>query len=210
MTSAAISRIDHAGAMDPRRLLPVLTAVACALVVATLVVGHGRPDDSRRADVPPREAPAAAPSPAAPAAPAHAPGAVLAAWDERRAAAWARGDAEALADLYAPGSRSGAADVRLLRSYARRGLRVEGLTTQVLGLRVVERSPRRLVLVVTDRVVGGSAVGSGAAPVALPADRASTRRVVLARQRGRWVVAEARDQDSAAASTSRTSSSSKS
>jgi hypothetical protein len=208
MTPAAIARIEHAGAMDPRRLLPVLTAVACALVVATLVVGHGRPHDAGRAVVPPREA-QVDPLPAAPAAPARAPGAVLAAWDERRAAAWARGDADALADLYAPGSRSGATDVRLLRAYARRGLRVEGLTTQVLGLRVVERSPRRLVLVVTDRLVGGSAVG-GAAPVALPADRASTRRVVMAHLRGRWVVAEARDQDSAAASTSRTSSSSKS
>jgi hypothetical protein len=207
MTPASIARIDHAGAMDPRRLLPLLTAVACALLVATLVVGHGRPDDTGRVVVPPREAPADAP--ASPAAPARAPGAVLADWDERRAAAWARGDAGALADLYAPGSRSGAADVRLLRAYARRGLRVEGLTTQVLGLRVVERSPRRLVLVVTDRVVGGSAVG-GSAPVALPADRASTRRVVLARQRGRWVVADARDQASAVARTSRTSSSSKS
>jgi hypothetical protein len=209
MTPAAIARIGHAGAMDPRRLLPVLTAVACALVVATIVVGHGRPDDTGRAVVPPRDAPTSAPATRWPAAPTPAPAAVLAAWDERRAAAWARGDAEALADLYAPGSRSGAADVRLLRAYARRGLRVEGLTTQVLGLRVVERSPRRLVLVVTDRVVGGSAVG-GAAPVALPADRASTRRVVLARQRGRWVVADARDQASAVARTSRTSSSSKS
>jgi hypothetical protein len=204
MTPAAISRIEHAGAMDPRRLLPALTAVACALVVATLVVGHGRPDGAGGADVRRPEAPAAVS-----ARPAHGPAAVLAAWDERRAAAWARGDATALADLYAPGSRSGAADVRLLQAYAGRGLRVEGLTTQVLGLRVVEQSPRRLVLVVTDRVVGGSAVG-GAAPVALPADRASTRRVVLVRQRATWVVAEARDQDSAAASTSRTSSSSKS
>ena len=194
--------------MDPRRLLPVLTAVACALVVATLVVGHGRPDGTGRVDVRRPEAPAPASARAA-GEPALAPAAVLAAWDERRATAWARGDATALADLYVPGSRSGAADVGLLRAYARRGLRVEGLATQVLALRVVERSPRRLVLVVTDRVVGGSAVG-GAAPVALPADRASTRRVVLVRQRGRWVVAEARDQDSAAASTSRTSSSSKS
>lgn len=208
MTPAAIARIGHAVAMDPRRLLPVLTAVACALVVATLVVGHGRPDTGR-AVVPPRDAPATAPATGSPAAPTPGPAAVLAAWDERRAAAWARGDAEALADLYAAGSRSGAADVRLLRAYARRGLRVEGLTTQVLALRVVERTPRRLALVVTDRLVGGSAVG-GAAPVALPVDRASTRRVVLVSRRGRWVVAEARDQDSAAASTSRTSSSSKS
>jgi hypothetical protein len=204
MTPAAIARIEHAGAMDPRRLLPALTAVACALVVATLVVGHGRPDGTAGADVRPPEAAAGAS-----ARPAHGAAAVLAAWDERRADAWARGDATALADLYAPGSRSGAADVRLLQAYAGRGLRVEGLTTQVLGLRVVEQSPRRLVLVVTDRVVGGSAVG-GAAPVALPADRASTRRVVLVRRRATWVVAEARDQESAAASTSRTSSSSKS
>jgi hypothetical protein len=204
MTPAAIARIEHAGVMDPRRLLPVLTAVACALVVATLVVGHGRPDGTGRADAPRPEATAAAPG-----RPAPGPAVVLAAWDERRAAAWARGDAGALADLYVPGSRSGAADVRLLRAYAARGLRVEGLTTQVLALRVVEQSSRRLVLVVTDRVVGGSAVG-GAAPVALPADRASARRVVLVRQRGRWVVEEARDQASAAASTSRTSSSSKS
>ena len=53
------------------------------------------------------------------------------------------------------------------------------------------------------------AVGSGA-PVSLPVDRPSTRRVVLVREGARWVVAEVRDQDSAAASTSRTSSSSKS
>ena len=57
--------------------------------------------------------------------------------------------------------------------------------------------------------VGGRAVG-GRTPVALPADRASTRRVVLTREGGRWRVVEARDQASAAASTLRTSSSSKS
>ena len=86
---------------------------------------------------------------------------------------------------------------------------MEGLTTQVLALDVVARAPRRLVLDVTDRVVSGSAVG-GPTPIALPADRASTRRVVLVRPGRRWLVAEARDQASAAASTSRTSSSSKS
>lgn len=190
--------------MDPRRLLPALTALACACVVVTLVVVLARPGD--------QAAPATSPRPAA--APATPGGArVLAEWDERRASAWAAGDVGELERLYAAGSRTGAADVRLLRHYLARGLTVEGLTTQVLALDVAERSPGRLVLVVTDRVVGGRAVG-GASPVALPADRASTRRIVLVRAGEDWLVAEARDQarDQArpAASTSRTSSSSKS
>ena len=140
---------------------------------------------------------------------ASGPAVVLAEWDRRRAAAWAEGDVEALRELYVDGSRTGAADARLLRHYRTRGLAVTGLTTQVLALDVVERTPSRLVLVVTDRVVGGRAVGGGT-PVALPADRASTRRVVLRRDGGRWRVVEARDQPSAAARTLRTSSSSKS
>lgn len=186
--------------MDPRRLLPVLTALACACVVATLVVGLARPSDRVR--------PKLAPAPVAAAVPP-GPARILADWDERRAAAWAEGDAEALAGLYAGGSRTGKADVRLLRHYRERGLTVEGLTTQVLALEVVRRSPVRLVLVVTDRVIGGQVVG-GASAVVLPADRASTRRVVLVREGEAWLVADARDQASAAASTSRTSSSSKS
>ena len=191
--------------MDPRRLLPALAAVACACVVATLVVtlvpSHVRSRDVRPTGPGPVSAtPDATPPDAA---------AVLAGWDERRAAAWAAGDVEELSQLYADGSRTGAADVRRLRHYRSRGLRVTGLTTQVLALDVVHEARSRLLLVVTDRVVGGRAVG-GSTPVALPADRASTRRVVLARERGRWVVVEARDQASAAASTLPTSSSSKS
>ena len=195
--------------MDPRRLLPVLAAIAAACVVATLVVGLARPDRSPAA---PRDGAAVPPSGSP-----SAPRAVLAQWDERRSAAWAFGDVEALRSLYAVGSRTGEQDLELLRHYLARGLRVEGLATQVLALDVVDRSPERLVLDVTDRVVGGTAVG-GPTPIALPADRASTRRVVLVRPGERWVVAEARDQArdqargqaSAEASTSRTSSSSKS
>ena len=187
--------------MDPRRLLPVLAAVACACVVATMVVTMTRSADHAPTD--------RAPRPPARSQVAAGPAAILAAWDERRAAAWAEGDAEALSGLYADGSRTGRADVHLLRAYRERGLTVEGLATQVLALEVLARSRARLVLLVTDRLVGGEAVG-GATPVALPVDRASTRRIVLVRVGEAWVVAEARDQASAEASTSRTSSSSKS
>lgn len=189
--------------MDPRRLLPVLTMLAGACVLMTLAVGLVRTGDSPAPEHGEAHAPDSGGSRTGPAG-------ILAAWDERRASAWAAGDTEALRDLYVAGSRTGAADLRLLRHYRGRGLAVTDLATQVLALEVVERSGSRLVLVVTDRVVGGRAVGRGTSPIALPADRASTRRIVLARPDGTWLVAEARDQASAAASTSRTSSSSKS
>ncbi|RYB92033.1 hypothetical protein EUA93_18195 [Nocardioides oleivorans] len=185
--------------MDPRRLLPVLTAVACACVVATLVVRVGGPDRAAGDDDGPRPATAGVVSPAE----------ILAGWDRRRSSAWAAGDAAALRGLYAAGSRAGAVDVRHLRAWQRRGLTVEGMATQVLALEVVERTPDRLALVVTDRVVGGRAVG-GASPVVLPVDRPSTRMVELVRVGDRWVVEEVSAQDSAAETTSRTSSSSKS
>jgi hypothetical protein len=198
--------------VDPRRLLPAITALACALVVVTVAVVLARPDPTRPLD--PGSAaspvpPASVPPPSSGRPVRSRPASVLAAWDARRAAAWAQGDAAALARLYAAGAEAGAADVRLLRDYLRRGLRVEGLTTQVLALRVAARSAHRLELVVTDRVVGAEAVGAGS-PIALPVGRPSTRRVVLVRDDERWVVAEVGDQESAAASTSRTSSSSKS
>ncbi len=191
--------------MDPRRLLPALTVLACACVVATLAVALTRTGDPPAGEEPPVPASAPAMSITARSGPAR----ILATWDERRAAAWAAGDVRALERLYVVGSRTGAQDVRLLRHYRERGLTVNGLRTQVLALEVVEQSRARLVLVVTDRVVGGEAVG-GATPMALPADRASTRRIVLVRDGAPWRVAEVRDQASAAASTSRTSSSSKS
>ncbi|WP_133241233.1 hypothetical protein [Nocardioides gansuensis] len=163
--------------MDPRRLLPVLAFVAVISVVACLtavLVSRDRP-----------AATAASP-------PGPSPRVVLARWDARRSAAWAAGDIAALRRLYAPGSEAGRADARMLRSYAARGLRVEGLTTQVLSLRVASRTDTRLSLVVTDRVAGGEAVGAaGSTP--LPVDRATTREVELRLVEGEWVVAEARD-----------------
>jgi hypothetical protein len=133
-----------------------------------------------------------------------APLAVLGQWDAARAAAWERADPAALRRLYVEGSASGRADAALLTAYADRGLRVDGLAVQRAGVRVASASDQRLVLVVTDRVVGGTAVGDGAR-VTLPRDDWSTRTVVLVEEAGRWRVVEVRDQARPVASTEVTS-----
>ena len=115
--------------------------------------------------------------------------AVLHQWDAARAVAWAAGDVAALRGLYVRGSPAGRADVRLLRRYLDRGLRVRGLHTQVFSFRVRQRAPRLVVVRVVDRIVGGTAVGEGAC-VPLPHDGADRRTVTLRRQHGRWLVAD--------------------
>ena len=117
---------------------------------------------------------------------------VLHGWDERRLEAWRRADAGALGRLYVPGSRTGRADVRLLREYAAHGLVVQRLSTQVFAVQVLARGRGRLVLRVTDRVVAGSATRGGRA-VALPATAPAVRVVTLERGAtpARWRVREA-------------------
>jgi hypothetical protein len=125
---------------------------------------------------------------------AHArPGAaaLLREWDAGRASAWAAGDLTALRALYLPGSAAGRHDRAMLRGYLRRGLSVQGMSTQVLSLRVARHTPDRIVLVVTDRLVGATAVGGGQR-VALPRDDPTTRRVTLRRSGGAWRVDEVR------------------
>jgi hypothetical protein len=128
--------------------------------------------------------------------------AVLRSWDDRRARAWATSDVAALGRLYTGGSHSGRHDRALLEAYADRGLRVRGLRMQVLSVEVRSATPRRMLLVVTDRLAGGVAVGRGVR-VPLPADQPSTRLVAFVRAEGEWRVAEV--QARAAARTASTS-----
>lgn len=115
----------------------------------------------------------------------------------------------ALRDLYVADSPTGRADARMLAAYAERGLRVDGLTTQVLALDMLDEAADALTVRVTDRVVGGVVTGdAGRTP--LPRDRPSTRTLTLRRVDGVWLMATVRDQASAANSTSRTSTSWKS
>lgn len=116
--------------------------------------------------------------------------AVVHAWDVRRSAAWAAGDPAALARLYTPTSPAGAADVAMLRAWHARGLRVEDLRMQLLAVETRRRTPDRLVVVVSDRLASGVAVGAGVRQP-LPRDAVSTRRLVLVRVAGEWRVAQA-------------------
>ncbi len=196
-------------------------AVVIVLVVGALVAAvalHGDAPSAPRAS-----APAAVVAPEAgtvSVARAVSSLAVLRDWDRARAAAWSSGDPDVLARLYVEGSRAGATDVAMLRAWRDRGLRVEGMSMQVLAVELRERTERRLVLVVTDRLVGAKAVAwsrdgccatsstTGAATngVPLPRDQASTRTLVFRRTGGRWLLASA--QESPVASTAATSGSS--
>jgi hypothetical protein len=176
------------------RTLVMLSMVVTAAVVGLAVVSAGPSHDVRRVvaagDATPRVSRAVA---------------VLDAWDRRRAAAWAHGDAAALRSLYVPGSRAGRRDLAALAAYHRRGLRVRSMSRQVLAVRVRARTPGTLRLVVTDRLAEGLVTGAGER-VALPSSRPATRSVVLRRVAETWKVAEVyADRARPAASTAVTS-----
>lgn len=104
---------------------------------------------------------------------------IIAAWSRRRARAWASTSAGRVRALYATPSAAGA-ELALWRSYRRRDLRVEGLRSQVLAIRVLSASARRLAVVIDERSASGVVVGSDAVRrVALPQDKVDRRRVVL-------------------------------
>ena len=204
---AAGRRCGEGGGVDPRRLLPALTA-------AGLRVRRGDPGRHARpasgADRPP-----ASPRRHGRATSRH----------RRRAGAGPGGLGRASGRRLGRGRRRGAAqaststaraparptygccdDYRRPRAHGRGAAHPGAGACDVVG--AVAATAGRCV--VTDRVVGGGRSGHGDR-VALPVDRASTRRVVLVRDgRGVGGWSEVRDQASAAASTSRTSSSSKS
>lgn len=147
----------------PRAVVVLLALIASGVVGVLVAVGHGPSPAPRQ----PRPTESAA---------LH----VLHSWDHRRAIAYATGSAAALRDLYVPGSRAGAADLRVLRAYRARALRVSGMRMQVLALSVLESRPGRRRVQVTDRLVGAVAV-RGDRRVGLPHDRASTRVVTMMR-----------------------------
>lgn len=168
----------------PRVLMSVLAGALCGLVITCGVLVAQEPTRVGLARTDARvEAVGVARDDAA--GEVSAARAVLRRWDAARAGAWASGDTAALAALYTPGSVAGARDVAMLAAWVERDVVVSALTTQVLRLQVLLERPRRLVLVVTDRVASVQAVGAR-----LPQDRPTTRRLELLRSdAGAWQVA---------------------
>jgi len=117
---------------------------------------------------------------------------ILHRWDAARSAAWSAGSVAALRELYAPGSRAGAQDCARLTAYTQRGLVVDDIRMQVLDATVQQATRTRLVLVVTDRLAGATAVSRTDPTMrwALPRDVPTTRTLTLVRSAGRWLVAE--------------------
>jgi hypothetical protein len=73
----------------------------------------------------------------------------------------------------------------MLRAWTSRGLLVRGLRTQLLAVQELRRTTTTWTLRVTDRLAGGTAVGTGVR-LPLPTDTASTRILHLRLVGGRW------------------------
>jgi len=165
----------------------VVVAVVVAVVAAVVTVGLVTPSVVGRGGAP-RPAGGRAAPPGSPPTTGAAPD-LLRDWDRRRARAWADADPRALAALYVRGSATGRRDVAMLAAYRDHGLRVAGMSRQVLAVRVRASTSHRLTLVVTDRLATGRVEGPGVRS-ALPRRGPVTRVVRMVRLADGWRVAE--------------------
>lgn len=117
-------------------------------------------------------------------------------WDAQRARAWALGDIDGLAKLYAPGSGAGRRDVAHLRAWKHRGWVVVGMTRRIESFEVLSSGPTRLRVRLRDRMVGALAQRADNASQAparrLPEGTTTTRVVLLSQSAGRWQVSGVR------------------
>ena len=111
--------------------------------------------------------------------------------DVARAEALANGNLTDLRSVYAD-SAVAAPDVRLLKLYAARGLRVVGAGMVRGECRVVARSASHVELDVTERLAQAWAVAPTGESTRLPRDEVSRHRVVLTGDAGRWRIASVR------------------
>jgi hypothetical protein len=146
--------------------------------------------------VPPGTASSAPPGPAVTASSPTAPRVGSARWrrvldqlNDKRHAAWLRGDPRLLREVYLPRSRPLARDREALREYLSRGLRVHGVRLQFARVHVLARSPGLICLRVVDRLNEMTARASDGRILPLPLDQPTRHRIVLRLLGGSWRIA---------------------
>jgi hypothetical protein len=116
---------------------------------------------------------------------------VLGGLDSVRSQAFVSGDQARLRDVYVDG-QAARADAEVMRSYRERGLRLEGMLLVREACRTTERSDRRTVLEVIDRLGRTWVRSADGDRRELPHDRPTHRIVVLERTGEVWRVASVR------------------
>jgi hypothetical protein len=111
--------------------------------------------------------------------------------DVARAEALADGNLTNLRAVYAHPAAA-EPDVRLMKRYATRGLRIVGAGMVRAACRVVARAGDRVELDVTERLAQSWAVGPTGTSTRLPSDENSRHHVVLTGNDGRWRIASVR------------------
>ncbi|MQA05887.1 MAG: hypothetical protein GEV07_25295 [Streptosporangiales bacterium] len=112
--------------------------------------------------------------------------------DRRRAVAFATADAAALRTVYVPGSAALAADLHVLRSYRRLGVRVQGLRLRIGEVRTVTASTSHAVLTVTDQLRPYRVVDRDGGVRHQPGRGDRTWQVTLDRVADQWRIASIR------------------
>jgi hypothetical protein len=112
--------------------------------------------------------------------------AVLGELDHARAAAFAAGDRSLLDRVYARGSTSAEVDAAAIRAYAKRGGRIAGADLTLLSTRVEESSPRRVRLVVVDRLAAAKVRWPDGSSRMLPRDLPTRHHITLVRTPEGW------------------------
>jgi eukaryotic-like serine/threonine-protein kinase len=178
-----------------RRPAVRIAALVGAVVIVGVVLGGlwGRHEGDVLAAPPPLSPSLSAMPKAEGAAPAAA-SRVVPSWrtvmtmlERARSLAYATGDPGSLSSVYAAGSPTGRADVRLMRGLARHGRHAVGLQTYVEHVHVVDRAETRVTLLVTDALTAYDVVGRDGEVVRRGTGRPSrTWRVTLVRAEHGW------------------------
>jgi hypothetical protein len=111
--------------------------------------------------------------------------------DVARAQALADVNVRDLRRVYAS-DQTASGDRALLEQYAARGYRIVGAGMIRESCRVVDRSPGRVEVQVTERLAPSWVVNEAGEARRLPRDGSTLRRVVLTKVGGRWRVASVR------------------